>query len=73
VLFPEKINEKFMRLERPFSIYGKGRQENFDIWFYDSKDCIYWGNHQLVLSSELVAWANVKIGPGSPPIKTPKG
>lgn len=73
VLFPEKNNGKFMRLERPFSIYGRGVPENFDLWFSDSPDCSYWGNSQLVLGSEEVPWANAKIGPGAPPIKTPKG
>lgn len=73
VLFPEKRNGKFMRLERPFPIYGRGAPENFDIWFSDSPDCAYWGNNQLVLGSEQVPWANAKIGPGAPPVKTSEG
>ncbi len=73
VLFPEKRDGKFMRLERPFPIYGRGAPENFDLWFSDSPDCCYWGNTQLVLGSEQVPWANAKIGPGAPPVKTPEG
>ncbi len=73
VLFPERHNGKFMRLERPFPIYGRGAPENFDLWFSDSPDCAYWGNTQLVLGSEQVPWANAKIGPGAPPVKTPEG
>ena len=73
VLFPEKLDGKFMRLERPFPIYGRGAPENFDLWFSDSPDCVYWGNTQLVLGSEEVPWANAKIGPGAPPAKTPEG
>ena len=73
VLFPEKRDGKFMRLERPFPIYGRGAPENFDLWFSDSPDCSYWGNAQLVLGSEQVPWANAKIGPGAPPVKTPQG
>lgn len=73
VLFPEKLDGKYMRLERPFSIYGKGAPENFDLWFSDSADCVYWGNSQLVLGSEQVPWANAKIGPGAPPVKTLEG
>ena len=73
VLFPEKIGGKFMRLERPFPIYGRGAPENFDLWFSDSPDCVYWGNTQLVLGSEQVRWANAKIGPGAPPVKTSEG
>lgn len=73
VLFPEKREDKFMRLERPFPIYGRGAPENFDLWFSDSPDCRYWGNTQLVLGSERVPWANAKIGPGAPPVKTSEG
>lgn len=73
VLFPEKREGKFMRLERPFPIYGRGAPENFDLWFSDSPDCRYWGNTQLVLGSEQVRWANAKIGPGAPPVRTPHG
>lgn len=73
VLFPERVGGKFMRLERPFPIYGRRGPENFDLWFSDSPDCTYWGNTQLVLGSEQVPWANCKIGPGAPPVKTSKG
>ena len=73
VLFPERLGGKFMRLERPFPIYGRGSPENFDIWFSDSADCAYWGNTQLVLGSEQVPWCNAKIGPGAPPVRTDKG
>jgi beta-1,4-mannooligosaccharide/beta-1,4-mannosyl-N-acetylglucosamine phosphorylase len=73
VLFPEKRQGTFMRLERPFPIYGRGAPEAFDLWFSDSPDAAYWGNTQLVLGSEAVPWANAKIGPGAPPVKTPAG
>ncbi|NLF40825.1 glycosidase, partial [bacterium] len=73
VLFPERLDGKFLRLERPFPIYGRGAPENFDLWFSDSPDCRYWGNTQLVLGSEQVPWANRKIGPGAPPVKTERG
>jgi beta-1,4-mannooligosaccharide/beta-1,4-mannosyl-N-acetylglucosamine phosphorylase len=73
VLFPEKINDKFVRLERPFPVYGGNGSESFDIWISDSPDCRYWGNHQLLLGAEKVPFSNCKIGPAAPPIKTPKG
>lgn len=73
VLFPERLNGRFMRLERPFPIYGRGAAEEFDIWFSDSPDCRYWGNTQLVLGSEQVPFCNRKIGPAAPPIKTERG
>lgn len=73
VLFPEKIGGKFVRLERPFPIYGRGKPEAFEIWHSDSPDLRYWGNTQLVLGSDEVPYANSKIGPAAPPVKTPQG
>mgnify|MGYP000109023929 CR=1 FL=1 len=73
VLFPEKIDDKFVRLERPFPLYGRSGNERFDIWISDSSDCRYWGNHRLLLGAENVPFTNCKIGPAAPPVKTPKG
>ena len=73
VLFPEKTAGKYMRLERPFPVYGRRADETFDIWYSDSPDCKYWGNHQLVLGAEMVPYANCKIGPAAPPVKTDQG
>lgn len=72
VLFPEKINGKYARLERPFPVYSTG-SDYFDIWFSDSPDLKYWGNSNLVLGAEKVPFCNTKIGPAAPPIKTSKG
>ncbi len=73
VIFPEKINGKYFRLERPFPIYSRGAGEKFDIWSSDSPDLCYWGNTKLVLGGERVPFANAKIGPAAPPVKTPRG
>jgi beta-1,4-mannooligosaccharide/beta-1,4-mannosyl-N-acetylglucosamine phosphorylase len=73
VLFPEKIGGMFVRLERPFPVYGRGMKERFDIWISDSPDLKYWGNSDLLLAVEDVPYANTKIGPAAPPVKTPKG
>ena len=72
VLFPEKINGKFARLERPFPVYSRG-YDIFDAWYSDSPDLKYWGNTQLVLPREKVPFANAKVGPAAPPIKTKAG
>ena len=72
-LFPEKIDGKFMRLERPFPVYGRVGNEEFDIWCSKSPDCRYWGEHELLLSAENVPFCNCKIGPAAPPLKTEKG
>jgi beta-1,4-mannooligosaccharide/beta-1,4-mannosyl-N-acetylglucosamine phosphorylase len=73
VVFPEKIGGKLARLERPFPVYSRGKPESFDIWYSDSPDGRYWGNHRLVLGAERVPWCNLKIGPGAPPVRTEKG
>ena len=73
VLFPEKIDGCFVRLERPMPEYSRGYKELFDIWLSKSPDCRYWGDSQLVMGLEKVPFANAKIGPAAPPIKTSEG
>lgn len=73
VLFPEKVNGKYVRLERPFPVYSRGGIDRFDVWMSDSPDLRYWGNTQLVLAVEHVPYANDKIGPAAPPVKTSQG
>jgi len=73
VLFPEKIGGNYVRLERPFPVYGRGGKDFFDIWLSESPDMRFWGDHKLVLGTENVAFCNDKIGPGAPPVKTRAG
>jgi beta-1,4-mannooligosaccharide/beta-1,4-mannosyl-N-acetylglucosamine phosphorylase len=72
VLFPEKIAGDFVRLERPMPVYSRGR-DRFDIWQSRSSDLKRWGDHQLIAGVECFPFANDKIGPGAPPIKTKQG
>ena len=72
VLFPEKIGGLYTRLERPFPVYSRGRDQ-FDVWMSQSPDLKFWGNSKLVLGVEHVPYANDKLGPAAPPIKTEKG
>lgn len=72
VLFPEKIDGMYIRLERPFTVYSRGR-DRFDIWISRSPDLKFWGESELLLGVEDVPFANDKIGPAAPPIKTEKG
>ena len=73
VLFPEKINGKYVRLERPFPVYSNRGVDKFDLWMSESPDLKYWGNAKLVLAVEDVPYSNDKIGPAAPPVKTEKG
>lgn len=72
VLFPEKINGNYVRLERPMPVYSRGR-DRFDCWISQSPDMIYWGCSSLLVAVEDFPYANDKIGPGAPPVKTDKG
>ncbi len=73
VLFPEKIGGRYVRLERPFPVYSRGGIDRFDIWMSYSYDMKYWGDSKLLMGVEDVPFANDKIGPGAPPIKTEAG
>ncbi len=73
VLFPEKINGRYVRLERPMPVYSREGDGMFDIWLSESPDLEYWGRSRLVLATEDVPFCNDKIGPGAPPLKTDKG
>lgn len=76
VLFPQKVANRFVRLERPFPIYLRrtwGQIDRFDVWISDSPDLVYWGNTDLLLPVEAVPFANEKVGPGAPPILTDRG
>ena len=64
-LFPEKINGKYVRLDRP-----SGRNEG-NIWVSYSPDLIHWGHHRHLLNP-WTHWSGKKIGP-CVPIKTKEG
>ena len=74
VVFPEKVGGNYVRLERPMPVYSRwGGPEQFDIWLSESPDLRFWGKSRLVLGAEKVPFANSKIGPAAPPVKTPRG
>lgn len=68
VLFPERINGNYARLDRPNTGDRIG-----DIWISYSPDLIHWGRARCVMRNSQVRWAWTKIGPGAPPIKTKQG
>ncbi|MCU0791372.1 MAG: glycoside hydrolase family 130 protein [Opitutaceae bacterium] len=73
VLFPERFGGRYLRLERPFPIYGRGAPEAFDLWASYSPDLRHWGETRLVLGSEELPFVNNKIGPAVPPVRTSRG
>ena len=66
-LFPEKINGKYMRFDRP--TYGASGRAG--IWVSYSNDLIHWGEYRHFLAP-WTDWGKMKIGP-TPPIKTKYG
>jgi len=72
VLFPEKIGGRYFRLERPMPVYSRGC-DRFDLWCASSPDLRDWGQIKLVLRVEDLPFANDKVGPGAPPIRTKSG
>lgn len=73
VLFPEKIGGNFVRLDRPMPVYSRRHRDRFDLWLSESPDLVFWGKHRLVCGVEDVPFANDKIGPAAPPVRTDKG
>ena len=69
VLFPEKINGYYVRLDRPIIPGDHG-----DIWISYSPDLIHWGKSKCILRHGTHGgWNWLKIGAGAPPIKTKEG
>jgi predicted GH43/DUF377 family glycosyl hydrolase len=68
VIFPEKIDGRYVRLDRPHSEISP-----WSIWISYSPDLIHWGDSRRIIQAETYHWDEMKIGPGAPPIKTPQG
>ncbi|HRX81244.1 MAG TPA: glycoside hydrolase family 130 protein [Pirellulaceae bacterium] len=68
VIFPEKFNGLYARLDRPHSEISP-----WSIWITFSPDLRFWGESQLVMKPVPYHWDEMKIGPGAPPIKTEQG
>ena len=73
VLFPETIGGEYVRLERPMPVYSRGGKDRFDLWASRSPDLRYWGSPRLVLGVEDVPFADDKVGPAAPPLRTERG
>ena len=67
VLFPEKINGLYARLDRPF---GKGIG---NMWISFSPDLVHWGKSHYLCGPRPRYWDSFRIGASAPPIKTDRG
>lgn len=70
VLFPRKIDGKYMMLSRPSD---SGHTPFGDIFLSESKNMEYWGHHRHVMGKSSRWWENTKIGGGAAPIETSEG
>jgi predicted GH43/DUF377 family glycosyl hydrolase len=68
VIFPEKFNGLYVRLDRPHSEISP-----WSIWVSYSPDLRYWGESKIIMKPVQYHWDEMKIGPGAPPIKTSRG
>jgi predicted GH43/DUF377 family glycosyl hydrolase len=68
VLFPEKIDGRYVRLDRPHSEISP-----WSVWISYSPDLRHWGDSKLIMKPVQYHWDEMKIGPGAPPVKTDKG
>lgn len=73
MLFPEKMNGKFVLLRRPEEYIGETYgTDQPAIWITYSEDLVHWEEPKLLAKAEE-AWEQKKIGGAAPPIKTDKG
>ncbi|MGL4331146.1 MAG: glycoside hydrolase family 130 protein, partial [Clostridium sp.] len=71
VLFPRKINDKYMLLSRPSD---SGHTPFGDIFLSESPDLVHWGRHRRVMAKGGSGWWQAtKIGGGAIPIETSEG
>ena len=67
VLFPEKIEGKYVMFHRPMD------EKPLSIWIAYSDDLINWNGHKKVMTPKVGNWDGVTIGASCPPLKTEKG
>lgn len=70
VLFPEKINGLYCRLDRPFA---GDESSPCDMWMSFSPDLVYWGECRPVMTTRAAHWDQLKLGGGAPPIRVKEG
>ena len=73
VLFSEKINGKYARLDRPnLKELESGTTTGNAIWYSESDDLFHWSTTRQVMEGRFHYW-DENIGAGPPPVKTETG
>ncbi len=70
ILFPERFGGRYCMMHRPMFPQASGLPQS--IWLSWSGDLLHWTDHTLVLAPVL-AWESLKVGGGTPPVRTPEG
>ncbi|MBU0906937.1 MAG: hypothetical protein KKD18_03790 [Nanoarchaeota archaeon] len=70
VLFPEKINNLYIALNRPESSFVFSKS---NIWISHSPDMVFWGKERSLINTRKGSWESERNGAGPPPIKTKEG
>ena len=69
VMFPRKINDKYMMMSRPSD---SGHTPFGDMFISQSPDLTFWGQHRHVMGPSK-GWESTKMGAGPIPIETERG
>jgi predicted GH43/DUF377 family glycosyl hydrolase len=73
VLFPEKVNGKYIRFDRPNKVQLEGGPSSGNtIYLSESDDLLKWKTVKAVMSGHYHYW-DENIGSGPPPVKTREG
>ena len=72
VIFPEKINGKYVMMHRPSWVGEKYGTSNPSIWLAYSDNLHEWLDDKILIQPEQ-KWEQRKVGGGCPPIKTKDG
>ncbi len=70
VLFPERINNKYVAFDRP---EGNFQFTPPHIWIAYSDNLEFWGDSKAIVFSKKSDWDYTRVGAGPPPIKTKEG
>ena len=68
VIFPQKFNGRYVRLDRPHS-----QILPWSIWMSYSEDLIHWGESRVLIKPMPYHWDEMKLGPGTTPMRTRQG
>lgn len=73
VIFPEKVNGKYLRFDRPNKVQlNSGPTSGSTIYLSESDDLLKWKEVSPVLNGRFHYW-DENIGSGPPPVKTKEG